>query len=128
MLAQQKVSEKTLQIDQIRINTFSDISIICTDKCIAEIPAVSFKRLITNNKTKSPEIFYCKNCCSPCISLSKRMNLPYAGNKLSFISRLNIISLLRSAPSALRRLELTKTEKTLFCCLWVSPICFQYML
>ena len=45
-LVQKQISEKRFQILCCFVNTFLQVRIVCTDKCVSEIPRISRKNII----------------------------------------------------------------------------------
>ncbi|MBE5705099.1 MAG: hypothetical protein EGS62_13070 [Ruminococcus sp.] len=64
-LVQKQIFEKCFQILCCFVNAFLQIRIICTDKCISEIPRIFRKNIIGRRKAQCPQIFNEEHCrCS----------------------------------------------------------------
>ena len=83
LLTQKQIPEKTFQIDRSIVNPLHDISIIGPHQGVTEIPRMICKHIIVYPEAQIPQIKDCKDSRCACISLTKRMNLPDSGNKLS---------------------------------------------
>ena len=81
MLSHQEITEESFKKLWIFVNSFLQIVVICTNQSIPKIPGIFSKNIVVYIKSQRAEIFDCKNSGCSCIFLSKRMNLPEAGNK-----------------------------------------------
>ena len=55
LLVQKQISEKHFQILRCFVNTFLQVRIVCTDKCISEIPRIFRQYIIGSRKNKCPQ-------------------------------------------------------------------------
>ena len=75
LLVQKKVSKKHFQIFCCLMNTFLQVCIVCTDRCISKIPRIFRKNIIGYSKAQCSQIFNKEHCCCSRIAFSENMNL-----------------------------------------------------
>ena len=80
-LVQTQTSEKYFQIFRCFVNTFLQVRIVCTNKCISEIPRIFRKNIISRRETKCPQIFDEEHCCCSRIAFPDDMDLPQPWNE-----------------------------------------------
>ena len=76
ILSEQKVSKEPLQENWFIIDFLYQVAIIVTNKCITEVPRMTFEHFVVDAQSHRAKVFDDEYCSSTCISLAKRMYLP----------------------------------------------------
>ena len=80
--AQQEVTEELLQVFKFRLDAAGIVSIVGTNKGIAEVPGVFGKEVVADGEAHCPEILDRKDSGGAGVALPEGVDLPDAGNKL----------------------------------------------
>ena len=76
LFIQEKIPEKTLQVFRGLMDVFLQICVICTNKCIPEVPGIFCKNIICGREAQSSQVLNEENRSGSGISLSKNVDLP----------------------------------------------------